>query len=300
MEIFRFDKEVAIPISQFGSRGRIASLTGPGSKVQVQVMHLPPDGLSGRHEAAARQLLAVLAGSGWAAGAEGVRRNLQAGYAALWEAGESQEAGSDEGLTAVSIEGEFEMWALRVTRDIVVTDYDPQWSMWFERVREHVWPAVEDIARCIEHVGSTSVSTLAAKPIIDMDIVVASDHDVRPTIERLAAIGYRWRGDLGVVGREAFARPSDASMPPHNLYLVVENNRAHLDHTLLRDLLRDDQEARERYAKLKRQNVERAGGDIDVYVAAKAEFVAELLTRAREEHGLPPETYWKPDTAATS
>jgi len=68
-----------------------------------------------------------------------------------------------------------------------------------------------------------------------------------------------------------------------------------MDHWLLRDLLRADGEAREGYAALKRQNVELAAGDIDVYVAGKATLVAELLARARAERGLPPVEYWTPD-----
>jgi GrpB-like predicted nucleotidyltransferase (UPF0157 family) len=187
------------------------------------------------------------------------------------------------------------VWALGVTRPIVVSDYDAQWPAWFERVHERVWPAVEDVALRIDHVGSTSVPGLAAKPIIDMDVVVASDHAVQPVIDCLAAIGYRWLGDLGVVGRPAFGPPGDSDLPPHNLYLVVENNKAHLDHWLLRDLLRDDAEARQRYAALKRENARRAQGDLDVYVAAKARLVAELLTRARRDRGLPPESYWDPE-----
>jgi hypothetical protein len=59
--------------------------------------------------------------------------------------------------------------------------------------------------------------------------------------------------------------------------------------------LRADAVARERYAALKRQNAERARGDLGVYVAAKAGLVAELLGRARAERGLSPETYWQPD-----
>jgi quercetin dioxygenase-like cupin family protein len=98
MEIFRFDEEVSIPISQLGSRYKIGPLTGPGSRVRVQIIYLGPGGLIGRHEAGERQLFAVVAGSGWVAG-EGDRRDLRTGYAAVWEAGESIEAGSAEGLT---------------------------------------------------------------------------------------------------------------------------------------------------------------------------------------------------------
>jgi GrpB-like predicted nucleotidyltransferase (UPF0157 family) len=286
LRIYRFDEEVSIPISRLGSRFRIGPLTGADSHVRVQIMHLPAQGLIGRHPAASPQLFAVVAGSGWVSGEDGRRREVKPGYAALWDEGEEHESGSEGGLTAVCIEGEFEVLPLGVIGGpIVVSDYDPAWPEWFERIRAFVWPAVADVARRIDHVGSTSVPGLAAKPIIDLDIVVASEELVRPAIERLARIGYGWRGEMGVVGREAFKAPSGSELPEHHLYLVVENNKAHLDHWLLRDLLRDDADARARYAELKRRNAELADGDLQLYVEAKAELVTELLTRARAERG---------------
>jgi GrpB-like predicted nucleotidyltransferase (UPF0157 family) len=131
--------------------------------------------------------------------------------------------------------------------------------------------------------------------IIDLDVVVASEEQVPLAVERLRALRYGWQGDLGVEGRQAFAAPAELTLPEHHLYLVVENNKAHLDHWLLRDLLRSDREARERYGALKRQTVEVANGNMDLYVAAKASLVAELLTRARKERGLPPASYWVPE-----
>jgi GrpB-like predicted nucleotidyltransferase (UPF0157 family) len=293
--LFRFDEEVSIPVHDFGSRFKMAPLTGDDARVRVLVMHLPPGGRIGQHVTAVQQLFAVVAGTGWVSGLGGERSEIKPGYAALWGPGEDREAGTYGGLTAICIEGDFEVWALGVTREIAVHDYDHEWPNWFETVRRHIWPAVEDVALRIDHVGSTSVPGLAAKPIIDMDIVVASEDDVRRVIERLAAIGYRWRGDLGVTGREAFQPMRDEGLPPHHLYLVAENNKAHLDHWLLRDLLRQDAQARARYAALKRRNVELANNDMDVYVGAKAKLVAELLTRARAERGLPPDRYWEPD-----
>jgi GrpB-like predicted nucleotidyltransferase (UPF0157 family) len=299
MKIFRFDEEVSIPISAFGSQFRIGPLTGDASRVRVQVVYIPPEGRIGRHPTAAAQMFAVLEGNGTVSGSDGSAREIGPKYAALWEPGEEHDAHSRDGMTAVCIEGEFEVWAMAVTRQIVVSDYDPQWPTWFETVCNYVWPAIEDIALRIDHVGSTSVPGLAAKPLIDMDIVVASPEDFREVAQRLAGIGYRRRGDLGVEGREAFTainendRPPH-NLPPHNLYLVVEDNKAHMDHWLLRDLLIGDADARQRYADLKRRNVELANDDMEVYVAGKASFVAELLTRARRERGLPPETYWNP------
>lgn len=295
MRLFRFDAEVSIPIAQHGSRFRVGPLTGDDARVRVQVMHLPPNGIIGRHRARSQQLFAVVTGHGRVSGGDGQAKAIGPGFAALWEAGEEHETSSDDGLTAVCVEGEFEVWAMGVTRDIVVSDYDPAWPEWFDTVCRHVWPAVEGVAVRIDHVGSTAVPGLAAKPIIDLDVVVASEDDVATVIDRLATLGYRWRGDLGVPGREAFKPIEDRGLPAHHLYVVVENNKAHLDHWLLRDLLRTDGEARERYAALKRRNAELADRDMDLYVAAKAGLVAELLTRARAELGLPPASYWQPD-----
>jgi GrpB-like predicted nucleotidyltransferase (UPF0157 family) len=286
MEIYRFDPEVSRPITAHGSDFRIGPLARVAPFALVQILHLPPNGRIGRHPAVSRQLLAVVAGSGWVSGAAGTRREIAAGYAALWEPGEEHETRSEHGLTAVCIEGELDVDAFLVTKDIVVTDYDPRWPDWFDAVRTHVWPAVEHVALRIDHVGSTSVPGLAAKPIIDLDVVVADEEAVQPAIDALGTVGYRWRGDLGIEGRQAFHAPADAELPTHHLYVVVEHNRAHLDHVLLRDLLREDPDARARYGDLKRTNAELR--DIDAYLDGKAHLVAEMLARARRERGLPP------------
>ena len=294
MEVIRFDEKVSVPVSNFESNFRIGPLTGDHSSVRVQVIRLPAGGSIGRQAAKSRQLLAVITGAGVVSGGDGEQRVLQAGFGAVWEEGEEHDASSEGGFTAIGVEGVFELWAFTVTRHIVVEDYDTHWPNWFDAISDHLWPAIEDVALRIEHVGSTSVPGLAAKPIIDLDIVVARAEDISSVASRLAEIGYRWRGDLGVVGREAFAGPADSELPAHNLYLVVENSKPHQDHWLLRELLREDPVAREEYAELKRKNALRAQGDMERYVAMKADHVATLLTRARAERGLPPEVYWDP------
>ncbi len=295
VRIFRFDPEVSIPIDRFGSDFRIGRLTGDDTQGRVQILHLARGGLVGRHRAGLPQLFAVVTGSGWVSGGDGPRRQIKTGQAAVWEPDEEHDVGSNDGLMAVCVEGSFEMRAVAVTEEIVVVDYDPRWPEWFERTRTYVWPAVKELALRIDHVGSTSVPGLAAKPIIDMDIVVADVSRVRRVIDALRALRYRWVGDLGVEGREAFEASGQVDLPPHHLYLVVECSKAHLDHVLLRDLLRADPEACRQYGELKRANVSLAQGDMDVYVAAKARLVAELLTRARADQGLEPASYWVPD-----
>lgn len=73
--------------------------------------------------------------------------------------------------------------------NVVIVDYDPQWARDFEALRARIWPAIEDFAISIEHVGSTSVPGLAAKPVLDIDVIVGSPEGVLLAIERLASIG---------------------------------------------------------------------------------------------------------------
>src|SRR5258705_12320222 len=89
-------------------------------------------------------------------------------------------------------------------RAVEVVDYDPRWPTRFETLRARIVAALGSLADSIEHVGSTSVPGLAAKPIIDIDVLVVSAIDVPEAIERLALLGYLHRGNLGIDGREAF------------------------------------------------------------------------------------------------
>jgi GrpB protein len=110
----------------------------------------------------------------------------------------------------------------------IVADYDPRWPGLFERLRDRLDAALAGVAHVTEHVGSTAVRGLAAKPIIDVDIVVANQAAVGPAAKALAAAGWRHEGDLGIKGREAFLPPADAAY--HHLYLVVAGSRPHRDH----------------------------------------------------------------------
>ena len=108
----------------------------------------------------------------------------------------------------------------RATGRVVVVDYDAEWPRLFEKRRTVIWPAIAGVALRIEHVGSTSVPGLAAKPIVDMTIVVARRDDVAVAIGRLSTLGYRHKGNLGIEDREAFDEPPD--LPRHNLYVCPE------------------------------------------------------------------------------
>src|SRR4051794_14418668 len=83
------------------------------------------------------------------------------------------------------------------TRKVIIEDYNPEWPKQFEKIRSQIWPLIREIATTIEHVGSTSVPGLAAKPTIDIDIVIDSKDNLGKIITLLQGLGYEHRGNMG-------------------------------------------------------------------------------------------------------
>ena len=163
-------------------------------------------------------------------------------------------------------------------RPVVVADYDERWPELFEELRARVWPAVADLALRIEHVGSTSVPGLAAKPIIDITIVVAQRDEVAAAIERLTSLGYQHRGNLGIEDREAFDEPAD--LPRHNLYVCPEGTIGIVNQMAVRDYLRAHPDIARGYGELKKRLAAQFPDDIESYVVGKTDFVLDVLRRA--------------------
>jgi GrpB-like predicted nucleotidyltransferase (UPF0157 family) len=160
---------------------------------------------------------------------------------------------------------------------IVVVDYDPSWPEVFERLRALIWPVVQDFALGIEHVGSTSVPGLAAKPIIDMDVVIASPAQIPLAIERLGTLGYVHRGNLGIEGREAFQQP--AHLPAHHLYVCLQDSVSLRNHLALRDYLRSHPEAMQVYGALKKRLAQEHAHNIEAYIEAKSDLILSMLAQ---------------------
>ena len=156
----------------------------------------------------------------------------------------------------------------------VVVDYDPTWPARFEAIRDRIAPALGSLAVSIEHVGSTSVPGLAAKPVIDIDIVVADPSAIPAAIEALTALGYEHLGELAVPGREAFRRPPGTEK--HNLYVCPVGGQGLRNHLALRSHLRTHPEASQAYGALKRQ-LAAASPDIDAYVVGKTDLIVSFL-----------------------
>jgi GrpB-like predicted nucleotidyltransferase (UPF0157 family) len=158
---------------------------------------------------------------------------------------------------------------------VVIVDYDPSWAATFQQLRDRLAATLGQLAVAIEHVGSTAVPGLAAKPIIDLDVVIADRADLLKVIERLRPLGYLREGDLGVAGREAFTTP--VGTPPHHLYVCAIGTPSLDRHLALRDALRADPAAAAAYGDLKRTLAVRLGDDRAGYTEAKSAFIDQIL-----------------------
>ena len=163
------------------------------------------------------------------------------------------------------------------TRQIVVLPYDAAWEKDFIDIRDELAAALGGLALRIEHVGSTSVKGLAAKPIIDIDVVIRGDGDLGPAIAALRRIGYSHEGNLGIEGREAFGYEGKAHLRAHHMYVCPQDSPELKRHLSFRDYLRAHPDAAREYGRIKQEGAAKYPCDIDGYIAHKSPFVIESL-----------------------
>ena len=165
---------------------------------------------------------------------------------------------------------------------IVVTDYDPAWPAMFEAERAKLSAALGPLVVVIEHVGSTAVPGLAAKPIIDLLVGVRSlDEAERRCIEPLAAIGYAFVAEYRAwLPDELFFRKGVAGPWTHHVHMMQPSGPGWERRLVFRDYLRAHPDAAEAYANLKRKLAARFKDDIASYRNGKDAFVEDVMAKA--------------------
>jgi GrpB-like predicted nucleotidyltransferase (UPF0157 family) len=171
---------------------------------------------------------------------------------------------------------------------VEVVEYDAQWPRAFDEIKSVVEKAVGKLALRIEHVGSTAIPGLSAKPIIDLDIVIGSHTDLPEVIARLSSLGYIHEGDLGIRGREAFKREGEdvprtstgKVWPKHHLYVCPEGSEGLTRHLAFRDYLRAHPEELALYEAVKRRLAAQDPHDWEAYTDGKTDYIVGILRRA--------------------
>lgn len=160
---------------------------------------------------------------------------------------------------------------------IIIVDYDANWSIQYEQEKIQIIKALGDTVVDLQHIGSTSVPKLAAKPVID--ILLGLELPLKSAqIYSLEALGYLYLGELGIVGRHYFRR----GMPrTHQIHAVQVNSEFWKRHILFRDFLRTHPEARWQYEALKRHLAVEFRYERDRYTDSKAPLINQLLIQAK-------------------
>lgn len=165
------------------------------------------------------------------------------------------------------------------TKKVIVLPYDAAWKTAFEDIKREIQYALADLIIGIEHVGSTSVEGLSAKPCIDIDIIIQDYTAFDKIVKKLANIGYVHEGNLGIENREAFRYSNKPHLMTHHLYVCPQNSKELHRHIAFRDFLRNNPEAARQYGQIKETAAQLFPDDIDQYMAYKSPCIAELYKK---------------------
>ena len=164
------------------------------------------------------------------------------------------------------------------TKSVVVEKWNPKWKDEFEKIVASLGKDIIYNSIKIEHVGSTSVEGLSAKPIIDLDIVI--ENDKFEIIKRLLNDKeYEYEGNLGIEGRDAFAYSGKEELMIHHLYVCPKDSKELFKHITFRNFLKDNPVLAVEYSKVKEQAAVLYPDDIDKYMEFKSEIIEKIYKR---------------------
>ena len=180
--------------------------------------------------------------------------------------------------------------------EVVIVPYDPLWPEQFAAEATLVWAAVgEGLVVAVEHFGSTAISGMAAKPVIDLLVVVRSLDEARATaVPSLESIGYSYWRDDPAPDRLFFVKGLPPNGPRTHHVHIVEPGFSHdprlrefsfSDRLLFRDYLRAHPEEARQYEDLKRDLAARFPEDREAYTEGKTEYVYAIMQKARQAEG---------------
>jgi GrpB-like predicted nucleotidyltransferase (UPF0157 family) len=162
---------------------------------------------------------------------------------------------------------------------IRLVPYDSTWPLEFAAEAARIEVACEELPLKLEHVGSTSVPGLAAKPVIDILAGRPGNVSGHTYVAAFRQLGYEHKGSYGVPGRNYFRRGSPRS---HHVHLVSWSSALWRDHLLFRDYLRTHPDAAREYETIKRELAGMYLQDKERYTDAKGPFIRSIVRRAKE------------------
>ncbi|TXK85767.1 GrpB family protein [Paenibacillus sp. N3.4] len=164
-----------------------------------------------------------------------------------------------------------------------ILEYNPEWKMQFKQEKAHIGNVLGDNAISIEHIGSTSVEGLMAKPIIDIAVAVRDLNDADSFVEPLMTIGYEYVPKVDFI-RRRFFRKGEWRKGTHHLHVYEITSNEWRNNLLFRDYLRSSPVLLNQYAELKKQLAKYHSNNRNEYTKSKAPFIQRVIEMARKEN----------------
>lgn len=175
---------------------------------------------------------------------------------------------------------------------IIIEPFSPNWSVAYQELSEVFRKRLGGLFTDLQHVGSTAVTGLASKPVLDIDIVIDSVEALPAITEKLLKMGYTSKGIVAIPDRYVFT--ADSALIPftnprkfwmkHNLYVCVSGSTALKNHIQFRDYLRSNSKAAAQYEELKYRLAQNSGS-IEKYASDKTEFISAILKKCGLSEG---------------
>lgn len=162
-------------------------------------------------------------------------------------------------------------------RTVSVLPYQTSWAADFAKEQTSLIAALGELVQAVQHIGSTAVVGLAAKPIIDMLMIVTDLGELDTCTAKLAALGYVAKGENGIIGRRYFQK--GGQMRTHHLHAFVQGAPQIAAHLRFRDHLRTNPDVVAQYAQLKLALAAQFTHDTVRYQAGKDAFITQLLSK---------------------
>ncbi|MBI2767860.1 MAG: GrpB family protein [Chloroflexi bacterium] len=165
---------------------------------------------------------------------------------------------------------------------VVLRPYDPLWPARFEAAKAAILAATGELLVALEHVGSTAIPGIGAKPYLDLMPALKTLEDADRLAAALATLGYKDNGEAGIPGRRYLTRyiEGDPHVWKHNVHAYEQGHDEYIRHLVFRDALRASPALREQYWALKQRLAALHRDDVDAYAMAKSDFVDNVIAAA--------------------
>ncbi len=162
---------------------------------------------------------------------------------------------------------------------VKLENYNEKWKDIFEEESKLISSKINKFLIGIQHIGSTAIPGIAAKPIIDIAVAIDSLSNVEKIIKLLHELGFQYRGEQGIPGRHLFVK-GDEENRTHHLHVVENDHHEWKTHILFRDYLKSNSKVAKEYSNLKIELAKKYEFDREKYTEGKSEFIQKIIEKA--------------------